>query len=117
MAYSDFEFYTSIYKGTLSEVAFERLSERASDYIDGRTNYVFCSSIADDIAVRLKKACCAVADAYYKNESGGGKASESVDGYSVSYIAGVSKAKTDAERLDEALRLYLNDYVRSVSWI
>ena len=40
MAYADFEFYRDTYRGALSETAFGRFSERASDYIDSRTEYI-----------------------------------------------------------------------------
>ena len=46
-------------------------------------------------------------DALHLNEQGGGIASETNDGISVNYVAGVSKAKTDNERLWEAAVLHL----------
>ena len=63
MAYADYVYYSEIYKGTLSEADFERLSERASDYIDGRTNYVLkTADIPEELEERVKKACCALAE-------------------------------------------------------
>lgn len=116
MAYANYDFYKAIYKGTMSEAAFERLSERASDYIDSRTGDVFAGGFFESglIELKVKKACCAVADAYAINESGGSKQSESVDGYSVTYA---SKVKSADERLDAAIRMYIGDYIRAVTWV
>ena len=60
MAYADYAFYTGKYKGSkLSENAFEQFSERASDYIDSRTDYILHKSgIPPDMEIRIKKACC-----------------------------------------------------------
>lgn len=117
MAYADYEFYTTVYKGTMSESDFERLSERATDYIDSKTDYAFASNVEEDMLTRVKKACCAIAEEYCTIESGGGKASESVDGYSVSYIAGIAKSRTAEQRLADAIMMYLSDYVRAVRWV
>ena len=118
MAYADYEFYKSVYVGNLSENEFDRLSERASDYIDSRTDYILRKKeVPDNLIIRVKKACCAVAETYKLNENGGGKTSESVDGYSVSYLAGSTTYKTDDQRLDNAVQLYISDLVRAVSWI
>lgn len=117
MAYADYAYYKNTYKGTLSEADFERLSERASEYIDNRTDYFLQEKgIPPKLADRVKRACCALADAHYTNENGGGKSSESVDGYSVTY-AGASKVKTDDKRLDDTIRLFLSDLIKAVKWI
>lgn len=118
MAYANYDFYKAIYKGTMSEAAFERLSERASDYIDSRTGDVFAGRFFESglVELKVKKACCAAADAYAINESGGSKQSESVDGYSVTYASG-SKVKSADERLDAAVRMYIGDYIRAVTWV
>lgn len=119
MAYADYAFYKGTYKGSkLSENAFEQFSERASDYIDSRTEDAFSEGVFPSglVELKVKKACCAVAEAYKTIENGGGKAAESVDGYSVTYAAG-SKAKSADELLDTAIKLYLSDYIKAVRWI
>lgn len=117
MAYADYAFYTGKYKGSkLSENAFEQFSERASDYIDSRTDYILHKSgIPPDMEVRLKKACCAAAETIYACESGGTKLSESVDGYSVSYAA--TAQRSESQRLDDAVQLYIADLIKAVRWI
>lgn len=116
MAYADYTFYTETYKGTLSEAAFGRLSERASDYIDARTNYVLKKSgIPAEYEERVMKCCCALAEAMDKNEKGGVKSSESVGNYSVSYA--VNEKASASQRLDEAFRLYLNSLAGAVWWV
>lgn len=117
MAYADYSFYKNIYKGNkLSEADFERLSERASDYIDSRTDYVlYKSGIPPDMELRVQKACCALAETINSCESGGTKVSESVDGYSVSYAA--TAQRTTAQRLDDAIQLYISDLIKAVRWI
>ena len=48
-----------------------------------------------------------MADAYLLNEQGGGIASETNDGVSVTYVAGISNSKTEGRRLYEAAALFL----------
>ena len=117
MAYADYAFYKGTYKGSkLSEDAFEQFSERASDYIDSRTDYILHKSgIPPDMELRIKKACCALADTIHTCESGGTKLSESVDGYSVSYAA--TAQRTTAQRLDDTIQLYIADLIKAVRWI
>ena len=116
MAYADYAYYSNVYKGTLSEADFERLSERASDYIDGKTNYILkTAGIPEDMEERVKKACCALSEVIRNNEAGGAKTSEKVGDYSVSYTAGTSR--TAEQRLDDTLQLYLSDLVKAVKWI
>ncbi len=116
MAYADFDFYKNIYFGTLPEADFIRLSERASDYIDSRTDYILKKAgIPDELSERVKKACCALADTIRENEKGGVKVSEKVGNYSVNYAAGTQR--TDSQKLDDALQLYLADLVKAVKWI
>ena len=116
MAYADYVFYKLTYKGSLSEAAFDSYSERASDYIDSRTEYIFRSgSVPDELMDRIKRACCAITDAMYKNDSGGVKTSERVGDYSVSYAA--SKTRSEGQRLDDAIQLYLADVVKAVKWV
>lgn len=114
MAYADYNFYTEIYKGTLSESEFERSSERASDYIDSKTG---CSlkDVSDELELRIKKACCAVSEIYASSKTGGVKSAESVDGYSVTYA--VNENRTIKQQLDDALKLYIPDLIQEVGWI
>ncbi len=116
MAYADYKFYREVYRGTLSEADYLRLSERASDYIDGRTGYILKrAGITDEMSERLKKACCALADTIKNNERGGVKASEKVGNYSISYAAGAQRS--DAQKLDDTIQLYLADLIKGVKWI
>lgn len=116
MAYADFDYYKNTYFGTLSEAEFLRLSERASDYIDGRTDYILKKAgIPDEMSERVKKACCALADTIWENEKGGVKVSEKVGNYSVNYAAGTQR--TDSRKLDDTIQLYLSDLVKAVKWI
>lgn len=109
MIYADYDFYTDEYHGTTPEQDYNRLSVKASAYIDQVTFDRIGSDWESDerLADRIRMACCAVADAYHLNEQGGGVASETNDGYSVNYVAGISNAKTDDQRLYEAVAMYL----------
>lgn len=116
MAYADYKFYREVYRGTLSEADYLRLSERASDYIDSRTDYILKKAvIPDELSERVKKACCALADTIRGNERGGVKTSEKVGNYSVSYAAGTQRS--DTQKLDDTIQLYLADLVKAVKWI
>ena len=107
--YADYTYYTEVYGGAMPETDFDRLARRASAYLDGVTFGRIQAEMPEVILTKVKDACCAVADAYALNEKGGGIAAEENDGVRVSYVAGVSKAKTDNERLCEAALLYLGN--------
>lgn len=116
MAYADFDYYKNVYRGTLSEADFTRLAERASDYIDGRTDYILKrAGISENMEERVKKACCALAETIHGNEKGGVKTSEKVGDYSVSYAAGTQRS--DNQKLDDTIQLYLADLLKWVKWI
>lgn len=109
MVYADYDYYTSVYGGTMPEADFNRLSRQASAYLDRVTFDRIDAGLPDSVMGRVKDACCAVADAYLLNENGGGIASESNDGISVHYVTGVSTAKSENQRLKEAAALYLGN--------
>lgn len=86
MAYADYSFYTKQFLGVaIAETDFERLSLRASQFLDYYTGNRAKNYNADD---SVKNACCALAETYQAIERTGAKAgisSESVGSYSVSY--------------------------------
>ena len=75
----DYDFYCGVFHGKMPREDFERLSVYAAAYLD----------------------------AYLLNEQGGGIASETNDGVSVTYVAGISNSKTEGRRLYEAAALFL----------
>lgn len=96
----EYAFYQDTYGGNkIAEEAFPRMAARAAEYVDlvtmGRAERCSCPD-------KIQRAVCAVAEAWQLNEQGGGIASEENDGLRVNYVAGVSRAKTDDERLYEA---------------
>lgn len=118
--YADYTFYKSEYHGTLDELEYEELAEKASAYLDyytmGKAKY------NADLGA-LKMACCALADkykeiedlsaAYKKSVSEAvsvGKKSESVGSYSVTYLSATEfkgeMAVLKSERAEIA-RMYL----------
>lgn len=109
MPYVDYAYYSEVYGGTMLEEDFQRFSRQAAVYIDAATLNRASKAISTKSrqASKVKDACCAVAEAYFANEQGGGIASVDNDGYKETYIAGISKAKTDNERLYEAAVLHL----------
>ena len=116
MAYADFSYYKNVYRGTLSEAEFVRLSERASDYIDGRTQYILKKAgITADMEERVRKACCALAETIHGNEKGGVKTSEKVGDYSATF--GTVTQRSAEQRLDDTIQLYLVDLLKGVKWI
>lgn len=106
-AYADYDHYLSEYGGTMAEEAFKRLARQASAYLDQVTFGRIGSGLDKAAMDKVKDACCAVADAFLLNEQGGGVASETNDGVSVTYVAGVRNAKSEGRRLYEAAALYL----------
>lgn len=103
----DYKFYTGTFRGQAAQQDFERMSVKASAYLDRVTSNQITEVLPEAMADRVRLALCEVVDAYLLNEAGGGVASENNDGISVTYVAGVSNAKTEAQRLREAAALYL----------
>lgn len=102
----DYSFYTSTFKGMTTEEDFDRLAVKASAYLDRVTFDRITDSLPTATLTRVKLAMCEVVDTLLLNEHGGGVASETNDGISVNYVAGISNAKTDQQRLREAAALY-----------
>lgn len=84
MVYADFTYYSAVYKGAMPEADFCRLSRQASAYLDSVTYGNIKEKWLED--ERVKDACCAVADAIYRQEQGGEVASESTGSWSRSYV-------------------------------
>ena len=103
MVYADYGYYTDSYGGTLiAESAFTRLACLASAYIDSLT---FGNAAKDtEHAEQIKTACCALAEEYGRQDSGGEVASVNNDGYSESYVA---SGKTPDQRLRDTAMLIL----------
>ncbi len=117
MAYADYAFYRDIYKGKLSEADFETFSERSSDVINSRTDFIISrcgfNNFSEELQERIKKACCAGAEAIHINNNGGVKTSEKVGDYSISYAA---SAITAEQRIDNALMTYIPDIIKTARW-
>lgn len=108
MAYADYDYYLNNYEGELSQDDFERLANRACAYLNALTlNAVKAAFKRGEYVTEIQDACCAVVDAHSVNEHGGGIASETNDGISVTYLASSATKKTDEERLYNAAALYL----------
>ena len=90
MAYADYTFYTDVYKGDMSAEEFERWAAKADLQID-RLTTGRAASAPESMERALSLCCCAVADqlrTWHDQDSRtqyGLVASETVDGYSVSY--------------------------------
>lgn len=90
MAYADYTFYTDVYKGDMSAEEFERWAAKADLQID-RLTTGRAASAPESMERALSLCCCAVADqlrTWHDQDSrtqNGLVASETVDGYSVSY--------------------------------
>ncbi|HJA65223.1 MAG TPA: hypothetical protein H9955_02830 [Candidatus Mediterraneibacter cottocaccae] len=71
MAYTDFEFYATIYHGNVvPEADFPRIAARASDFLDVITFDRLADGLPSDerAAAKVQKAVCAVADKLYELE-------------------------------------------------
>ncbi len=103
--YADFSFYVGEYFGLLKEEEFDRLSVRAKAEID-RLTFGRAATATEGALHAVKLAQCAVVDELAYMEQGGEITSESNDGVSRSYAAGVARSK--AQRIAEAAKVYLN---------
>lgn len=106
MLYADYTYYKETYGGTMAEADFKRLSRQASAYLDAVSFDRIREVTEEETLAKVTDACCAVADAYFLNENGGGIAAETNDGVSVTYVNGTG-SHTDEERLYQAALLYL----------
>lgn len=71
MAYTDFEFYTTTYHGNVvPESDFDRIADRASDFLDVITFGRLIDGLPDDERgkTKVQKAVCAVCDKLYQLE-------------------------------------------------
>lgn len=108
MLTADYKFYTETYHGKMEQAEFYRMAVLSSAYLDELTMGRTSGTLTADVEECAKLAFCAVADAYLLNEQGGGIASETNDGVSVTYVAGISNStKTEGRRLYEAAALFL----------
>lgn len=105
----NYEFYTQIFHGQLTETDFNRLAVYASAYLDELTLGRITDTLPEATTQKVKLALCAVAEAYQVNERGGDIASETNDGISVTYVGGANstQAKSAGRRLYEAAALFL----------
>ena len=102
MAYVNFPYYQDFYLGSLirDPTDFGRAAARASEYLDMMTFGRLLDGIPAELTARVKKCCCALADAIYQYQAYGAvkinpdgstsartKTSESSGAYSVSYAS------------------------------
>ena len=88
MAYADYSYYEETYLGdSIPEAQFPKYAKRASEWVDYMTFNRIERMNQEEIPVEVKEATCAVADRLYAYNTADSrlKASESNDGYSVSY--------------------------------
>lgn len=115
MAYADYTFYTDVYKGDMSAEEFERWAAKADLQID-RLTTGRAASAPESMERALSLCCCAVADqlrTWHDQDSrtqNGLVASETVDGYSVSYRTNGSEDDGTVSRRRE-LRNVCVDYL------
>lgn len=104
-AYASYVYYRDEWCGTMAKEDYDRLSKRASRYLDTMTMQRIQGEWASD--TRVKDACCAVTEELYNQEDGGGAvASESLGSASVSYASGAN-AKSPEARLRASAAQYL----------
>lgn len=114
MAYADYAYYSGTYLGgRIAEGDFPRLSARASEWLDYATGGRAAGQAGQE---GVKKATCAVAEAWQGNEEGGEVVSQSVGSWSRTYASGA--ARTKAQALLDAARPYLEPLglLGSVMW-
>lgn len=111
MAYADYTYYLSVYRGKeISEEDYPRLSARACAYLDSIS--VSATHPEEDV---VKMASCAVAEAWQRNEEGGEVVSQSVGSWSRTFA---TSGRTKSGALLEAARMYLEPagLMRAVNW-
>lgn len=110
MATADYSFYTGTYHGNaINSTDFARLVTRAGSYLN---SVKAVETLPDTEAVNM--ALCAVAEVWQQNEQGGEVSSQSVGGWSQSFVASNKSAKL---RLYEAAEMYIPNLISRVRWI
>ncbi len=102
--YADYSYYSNTYKGMMAQADFDRLCRRASAYLDTVTSGRAAAYAPQE---KVRDCCCALCDDYLLMEQGGGVASETNDGVSVSYAIGISNSMSESQRLRRTLNTYL----------
>lgn len=98
MPYADFNWYKEVYKGfEMGEEQFSSVALLASKYLDKIT-----FGKIDEVSTGVKLAMCAVADKMFTLAVSSNIASESNDGYSISY-----KNQCEEKVLYKAASLFL----------
>lgn len=94
--YADYEFYTETFYGTaINEADFPCFSSRASDFLDYYTKGKAQTYVlqGDDASKQVGKACCAVAEAMYRDDQSKALASK-VTAEALSSDSGEVKSET-----------------------
>ena len=120
--YVDFEYYTSVYGGSmLTEQDFARAERDAEDYIRYLT-YLNGDIFADTAqADTIKCAVCAAAEACYaastEQQQGGNVKSENKDGMSVSFIVARKDGETVAEYVKRSMYQAVRVRLLPTGWL
>ena len=87
MQYADFTYYQSTFHGNKisTQTEYTAPSERASEYIDSVTFGRASENTDAQIADKIKRCCCALAEQIHTDGIAAGKTSEKIGSYSVSY--------------------------------
>lgn len=99
-----YAYYRDEYKGTMPEDDFNRLSRRASAYIDNITFGRAGRNNMEKIQNKVKDACCAIADVLYQKEQGGELTAQTVGSWSKHFA---SSGKTLDQKQYEVAEIYL----------
>ena len=106
MLYATYDYYQNIYCGAMTEDELRRHVRPASAYLDQITfGRVGALAEGDPLQGRVADACCAVAEAYRRNEAGV-VTSETNGDHSITISRG---SKSDSRRLYDAAALYLGN--------
>lgn len=110
MAYAGYDDYAGLWHGGMPEAAFVQWAARASVEMD-RLTQGRAAAAPPEMAGALRLCCCALAERLYawdaqdRQTQGGTVASESVDGYSVSYRGAKEAPDRAADRRRELYRI------------
>lgn len=102
-----YDFYKTVYLGTMPETDFTRLSGKAMAYLDNLSQHRIVDTLPDSVLRQVQLACCAICDEYRFTEQGGEVAAVTNDGYQIQYATGTVSSKTPAQRVYSAAVLYL----------
>ena len=102
----DYNYYKETFKGTIDSISFEKYEPKAEKYL----NY-YCSKKIINIDNQVKDTVCALVEGMYDEDVNPKVASESIGGWSKSFVTKTNNS------LNDIISLYMNGRREITRWL